>query len=575
LLYNCFLDACVVCGDLKQAASILSQAEDAGIADTVTYNTLMKGYLATGQQTAAERVLKQLKARGVPCTPASYHGLLQARAQARDQAGAWRLISDMRAEGLEPNAVTCSILLKGASGSSSHAKGVRKILDLIDGLSGPLDEVLLSAVVETCTRSGDLAYLQKVMARHEDCQLSAASYGCMIKAFSQANDLDQVWKTWRHMSSHKVRPTEITLGCMIEALVSNQKPEEAWQLLQDLWADASQRLLINTVTYTTVLKGFGKQPERVLALFEEMKSRGVECNTITYNTILNVFAQIGDTTRLPELLEDMKRGGAIAEPDMVTYSTLIKAYCAGGDLSKALGLFEAMKKEGKFAPDEMMYNTLLDGCAKAQRITESLKLVEDMRSSGVVASNYTLSMLVKLLGRCRKLGQAFSIVDKLSSENGFKPNIQVYTCLIMACFHNRQPAKALAVLDRILNEGLKPDERVFSTLVKGCLQSGELERAAQVVERAHALNGLSHPVGVDARIVEEVVAKLGGPNSKEGGQLIAKVNATRCRAKSTRASCANAPWKKKADPSICSDSTASGGETGASSSDSDCSWGMK
>merc|ERR1719356_2170273 len=43
LLYNCFLDACVECGDLEQAASIVSQAEAADIADTVTYNTMMKG----------------------------------------------------------------------------------------------------------------------------------------------------------------------------------------------------------------------------------------------------------------------------------------------------------------------------------------------------------------------------------------------------------------------------------------------------------------------------------------------------------------------------------------------------
>merc|ERR1719277_1347865 len=170
---------------------------------------------------------------------------------------------------------------------------------------------------------------------------------------------------------------------MIEALVRNQKAEEAWQLLQDLWADSCQRSLINTVTYTTVLKGFGKQPKRMLALYEEMKLRGVECNTITYNTILNVFAQVGDTTRLPEILEDMRNGGAATEPDIVTYSTLIKAYCTSGNLNKAIGLFQSMKKEGKFTPDEMMYNTLLDGCSKEQRLTDSLKLAEDMRSSGV------------------------------------------------------------------------------------------------------------------------------------------------------------------------------------------------
>merc|ERR1711879_675863 len=110
---------------------------------------------------------------------------------------------------------------------------------------------------------------------------------------------------------------------------------------------------------------------------------------------------------------------------------------------------------------------------------------------------------------------------------------------------------ALAVLDRIYNENLQPDERVFTALVKGCLQSGELVRAVQVVERAYAQNGYSHPVGVDARILEEVVAKLGGPRSPEGVQLMCKVTNARRSAKSTRTSLSNAPWRKKADESIC------------------------
>merc|ERR1719336_3105898 len=115
-------------------------------------------------------------------------------------------------------------------------------------------------------------------------------------------------------------------------------------------------------------------------------------------------------------------------------------------------------------------------------------------------------MLVKLMGRCKKLAQAFSVVDQLTAEFGFRPNIQVYTCLIQACFQNRQPAKALSLLDRILEDGLCPDEKTYVALVRGHLQMGLLDSAVELVQRA--CQGAS-PAGVDSQCLQDVVAKLG------------------------------------------------------------------
>merc|ERR550532_992885 len=217
--------------------------------------------------------------------------------------------------------------------------------------------------------------------------------------------------------------------------------------------------------------------------------------------------------RVPQVLEHMRAAQPPIEPDVVTYSTLIKGFCASGNLDRALGLLQEVEKEGKFLPDEMMYNSLLDGCAREHRVREALQLVEQMRKSGVAPSNYTLSMLVKLLGRCKKLPQAFSIVKELTAEFGFRPNIQVYTCMIQACFHNRQAPKALALLDQILEDGLRPDEKTFTVLVRGLLQAGLLDKAVQVVRRAYRDDP---PAGVDAQSMEELVAKLGPEHGGAG-----------------------------------------------------------
>merc|ERR1719498_427735 len=192
------------------------------------------------------------------------------------------------------------------------------------------------------------------------------------------------------------------------------------------------------------------ETDKVLALYEEMCARKIQSNTITYNTILNAFAQGGAMHRVPALLEDMKAASPPIEPDIVTYSTIVKGFCNAGNLDRAIKVLDDMKASGKHAPDEVMYNSLLGGCAKEHRADEALQLLNDMRKYNVAPSNYTLSMLVKLMGRCRRINQAFTMLEDISKEYGLRINIQVYTCLIQGCLNAGMPSKALSLHEKII-----------------------------------------------------------------------------------------------------------------------------
>merc|ERR1719238_2625717 len=107
---------------------------------------------------------------------------------------------------------------------------------------------------------------------------------------------------------------------MIEALVANGCSMEAWELTQKTWEDESTRPLVNTVIYSSILKGFANamETDKVLALYEEMKEHEIQPNTITFNTILNAFAQGGAMNRVPALLEDMKSHQI--QPNTITFN---------------------------------------------------------------------------------------------------------------------------------------------------------------------------------------------------------------------------------------------------------------
>merc|ERR1719162_1759527 len=213
---------------------------------------------------------------------------------------------------------------------------------------------------------------------------------------------------------------------------------------------------------------------------------------------------------VPALLDDMKAADPPVEPDIVTYSTIVKGFCNSGQLDRALKVLKDMKTSGKHIPDEVMYNSLLSGCAKEHRPDDALQLLNDMRKNKVAPSNYTLSMLVKLMGRCRRINEAFTMIEDISSEYGLKINIQVYTCLIQGCFNANQPGKGLSLHEKIIKEGLAPDSMTYTVLVRGCIQGGLLDKAVELVKSAHGQGSTpckSAP-GLNAGCFDELVAAL-------------------------------------------------------------------
>jgi len=229
--------------------------------------------------------------------------------------------------------------------------------------------------------------------------------------------------------------------------------------------------------------------------------------------------------RVPALLEDMKAATPPVEPDVVTYSTIVKGFCNAGNLDRALLVLDDMKASGKHAPDEVMYNSLLGGCAKEHRPDDAIQLLNDMREYKVAPSNYTLSMLVKLMGRCRRINQAFIMLEDISKEYGLRINIQVYTCLIQGCFNAGQASKALALHEKIILEGLIPDSMTYTVLVRGCVQGGLLDKAVELVRSAYGFGPMPSKVaapGLNAGCFDEVVAALGS-SSDQAKELVSEL----------------------------------------------------
>merc|ERR550537_1139459 len=251
-----------------------------------------------------------MKDAGIQSNQVTYNEMLNSLVGVKDRKGMWALVADMAEQGMCPNSVTCSIILKSLAGHSAP-QDIRRAMDLIDRMSEDMDEVLFASVIEACVRIGQLDLLsqklQQYAAKGGLAGLTAPTYGSMIKAYGRARDIERVLELWGEMRRRLVRPTSITLGCMVDALVCNGLPEEAHQPVLEIAADPSTREILNTVVYSTLLKGFAQArlPERVHSVYEEMLDGGISCNTVSYNTMIDANARTGNMTKAAELFNSM------------------------------------------------------------------------------------------------------------------------------------------------------------------------------------------------------------------------------------------------------------------------------
>merc|ERR1719359_935513 len=247
-----------------------------------------------------------------------------------------------------------------------------------------------------------------------------------------------------------------------------------------------------------------KELERTMELYDEMERHDATCSLTTYNMLIDAFARAGNMDQVAKLFRDMYQKNV--SPDVVTYSTVIKGYCTKGDLEPALQLFSMMRKRG-IKPDAILFNSILDGCAHKQMRTLTEQVLADMEEEGVSPSNFTLSILVKLYGRCGDVEEAFDVVEAYSKKYGFELNIQVYTCLMSACISNKELSKALQVLEQMKMAGCVPDGKTYQTILNGCLKLDDMDHAVKIVYDAL---GLDSPDALSARqlLDQETISTL-------------------------------------------------------------------
>mmetsp|Transcript_43945 Transcript_43945/g.82118 ORF Transcript_43945/g.82118 Transcript_43945/m.82118 type:complete len:1032 (-) Transcript_43945:129-3224(-) len=485
--YNCVLDVCVGAGDLRRGRELMTEMRALRKLDVITYNTLLKGLCGLGDIRAAKELLLEMESAGMPPNDVSYNCLINAAVSRGLWQEAWNTVDLMEGSGLQVDRYTLSIIMKALK-KNRDTKHVARALALLDksGLDPCSDEVLLNTVLETCIRHHEHRRIQTIIDSFykSNLQPSVHTYGSLIKACGSLTRVDLCWGFWFKMVDDRaMEPNDIVLGCMLDALVCNERSEDAVSLFK-MW---QPKIPPNTIMYCTLIKGFAnsRQAFRAMDIWREMREVKMPMNTVVYNALIDSQARVGLMDEVSLLVQHMEPDGC--SPDVITYSTIVKGYCYRGNLDQAFEVLRNMQHD-QMANDSVIYNTLLDGCVRHNRMDLADKLLEDMKEFSVTPSNFTLGILVKMWGRRKRLDKAFKAFEEIPKKHGFKANAQAKTCLMCACLNNHDLIAAVKVFDEVRASEHGADWRTYGSLISGTMRHGQMEQAVALVQDAYGLN---------------------------------------------------------------------------------------
>jgi len=307
-----------------------------------------------------------------------------------------------------------------------------------------LDNLGYNRGLAVCIAEGQLSMAEALlceMQRHESV-CDVITYNTLLKGYSQAGEMDKCFALHSQMQSMGVMPSEVTFGILLNACLG------------------------------------ANQPDRAAQVFKQFQASGCKLNAVLYTTLIKGLAQAGQLDEAMDVFEQMCASDVT--PDLVAFSVLMKVFCDAGKVEVSLQLFERLLHQG-LTPDEIVFNNLLSGCVERQNSALGNRIFSDMQKHNLWPSHVTLSIMVKLLVKCREWDAALELINSSPEKLGLSHESRLYLQLAQSCIRDRQGKRVPVVFDALLRN-CSPDEVGAGRVLQQCASFNMFDTGVEVLE---------------------------------------------------------------------------------------------
>lgn len=298
------------------------------VRDTVSWNSMLDGYMKAGEMDEAFDLFSRIPARNV----VSWSTVVSGYCSKGDMEMARMLFDKMPVK----NVVPWTIMISGYA-EKGLAKEASSLMDQMEDAGLELDSGAVISILTACAQSDLLGLGKRIhhTAEQRKLMLTTQISNALIDMYSKCGDLGEAWNIFEEME---------------------EKDLVSW----------------NSMLHGLAMHGHGKKS---LELFARMKLEGITPDSFTFVGVLCACAHIGLIKEARRYFISMQKDYEIV-PSIEHYGCLIDVLGRGGLLMEAYNLAKSMPLE----PNAIIWGSILNACRVHNNVGVAEKIIYELLS---------------------------------------------------------------------------------------------------------------------------------------------------------------------------------------------------
>ncbi|CAN4080016.1 unnamed protein product [Withania somnifera] len=284
-----------------------------------------------------------------------------------------------------------------------------------------------------------------------------------------------------------------TLENITRLILEQKSATEALQTFR--WASKLRNFTHNQSTYRALIHKLCifRRLDCVQELLDEMcSSVGSTPDDDTFVTIVRGLGRarmIKQVIKIPELVSKFEK-----KPTLKLYNSILDVLVKE-DIDIAREFYRKKMMGTGIQGDDYTYGILMKGLCLTNRIGDGFKLLQVMKTRGVMPNTVIYNTLMHALCKNGKVGRARSLMRELA-----EPSDATFNILTSAYCGEGNLVQALVMLEKSFSKGYIPDVITVTKVVELLCNKGRASEAVEVLEKVEERGGIVDVVAYNTLI---------------------------------------------------------------------------
>ncbi|EOA29057.1 hypothetical protein CARUB_v10025312mg [Capsella rubella] len=304
--------------------------------DFASWNTMITGFIRNKNINRASVLFDRMPEKNV----ISWTTMITGYVENKENEDALKFFSKMLRDGyVKPNVGTYVSILSACSDSAGLVEG-QQIHQLISKSVHQKNEVVISALINMYSKSGELIAARKMFDNGLVCQRDLISWNSMIAVYAHHGHGKEAIEMYDQMLKHGFKPSEVTYLNLLFACSHAGLVEKGMEFFAELVRDESIPLREEHYTCLVDLCGRAGRLKDVLNFINCDEAR---LSRSSYGALLSACNVYSDVSIAKEVVKKVLETGS---DDAGTYVLMSNIYAASGKMKEAAEMRMKMKERG-------------------------------------------------------------------------------------------------------------------------------------------------------------------------------------------------------------------------------------